>query len=89
MTKEIIIAFIKQKLEAAESSLKSREEMNRVWRSGTNESWAKACAIHPSTDGKALSKSERLKEAGVHARISVKLRKEVELFKATLDLISM
>lgn len=77
MTKPEILTFIGQKLKDAEASLKCREEMARVWRGGTNKSWAAV--------GNTIGKSERLKVAAGHERIAIKLRREVELFQATLD----
>lgn len=88
MTNEKILAFIEGKLKEAESSLRGREEMKMVWRSGTNATWSAACDLHPSTSGKAMSKSERLKTADRHERIALKLSHEVEMFKAALGIIS-
>jgi hypothetical protein len=88
MQNEQVLEFISSKLKDAESRLKTREAMEMVWRGGTNATWAAAAALHPSTAGKSLSKRERLKQADTHARIAVKLKHEVEMFKAALELVS-
>ncbi len=71
------IEFIQSKLTDAEKTLKAREEMERVWRGGTDASWKAA--------GCRLTKAQRLKDAAMHGRIAVKNRTEVEMFKAVLN----
>lgn len=77
MSKAKMIEFIEGKLIEAFASLKAREEMESVWRGGTDESWRKA--------GCRLTKAQRLKDSAMHERIAVKLRREVELFRAVRD----
>ncbi len=67
------------KFAAAELALKTREEMARTWRYGTNAEWQAA-----SPTGKSLSKAARLKEAAGHTRIAVWLQRDVDMFRATL-----
>lgn len=78
------IEFIQVKIVEAEKALKAREQMQRIWREGTDESWAAAANAHPSTKGQRLTKAERLKESESHGRIAVKCRLEVEMFKLVL-----
>ena len=71
------INFIKAKIEEAEQTLKCREQMQKVWREGTNESWSKA--------GCLKSKAERIKESDMHGRIAAKNREEIKMFKEVLE----
>lgn len=75
--KSELIEFIEGKLINAFSTLKTREEMEVVWRGGTEESW-RAVGCH-------LTKAQRLKDSAMHGRIASKLRREVELLKAVRD----
>lgn len=72
-----LVQFIEGKLIEAFATLKAREEMQRVWAGGTDESW-RAVGCH-------LTKKQRLKDSAMHGRIAEKNRKEVEMFKAVLD----
>lgn len=75
-----VIEFAKLKVSEAQKSVAIREEMVKAWRGGTNESWKQACAMHPLTDGKQLSRKDRIKESETHARIAIKLRRELKIF---------
>ncbi len=77
ITKIEMVDFIEGKLIEAFASLKAREEMETVWKGGTEESWRAV--------GCRLTKAQRLKDSAMHGRIAVKLRREVELFKAVRD----
>jgi hypothetical protein len=79
-----LIHWLNDKLAEAEKALKWREDEARTWRTGTNAQWASAAAMHPSTAGKSLGKAARLVEADRHARIAVKMRREVQMFQDTL-----
>ena len=70
------VKFIKAKIKEAEEKLRLREEMQRVWSGGTDESWRRAGNYEP--------KSFRLQRAATHGRIAVKNREEVEMFRAVL-----
>ena len=65
-----LIEFIEIKTSKAESDLKIREEMEKAWRSGTDESWNSAAEIHPSTYGIRSTKADRLKTADSQKRIA-------------------
>lgn len=71
------IEFIKGKLAEAEHKLKLRQESEKVWRSGTDKSWRKA--------GSRMTREERLRVAAMDARIAIKNRKEVEMFRDVLN----
>lgn len=79
-----LIHWLMDKLADAEKALKWREDEARTWRTGTNAEWAAAAQMHPTTAGKSLGKAARLVEAERHERIAVKMRREVEMFRATL-----
>lgn len=79
------LGWIEGKLADAEVALKCREEMVTTWRHGSDEMWEAAAAIHPSTAGKSLKRAARLTEAKKHARIATRLRRDVEMFRATLN----
>lgn len=83
-----LLGWLREKITEADKTLKTREEMARTWRSGTNAEWKAGCAIHPMTAGRALKKAERLQEAARHDRIAVKLRRELEMFKAVAEALS-
>lgn len=80
VSKSEMIEFIEGKLIDAFQSLQCREEMEKAWRGGTDESWSSVGCTH--------TKAQRLKESEIHGRIAIQLRREVELFKAVKDLIS-
>lgn len=80
MDKKEMTEFIEGKLIEAFASLKAREEMEVVWRGGTEESWRAV--------GCRLTKAQRLKDSAMHGRIAAKLRREVELFKAVRDTLN-
>lgn len=75
-----MIEFIEGKLIDSFASLKAREEMEKTWSGGTDETW-RAVGCH-------LSKKQRLKDSAMHGRIAIKLRREVELFKAVKDFLA-
>jgi len=84
-----LLEWIRGKIREAEASLAARNEMERVWRGGTDKSWAKACSIHRTTSGKApMTKQERLKESERHHRIAVKCRHELEMLVMVFDALS-
>lgn len=68
------------KFAAAETALKTREQMAATYRSGTNAEWRAA-----SPTGRSMSKAERLKEAAGHDRIAARMRRDVDMFRATLQ----
>ena len=80
MEKTKIIEFIKAKLATAKASLKAREQMERIWRGGTDASWRAV--------GCPDSKAGRIKTADIHGRIAVKCRREVKMFKAVLEALN-
>jgi hypothetical protein len=85
ITRPELIQWLIVQLAAAERTLKAREDMARTWKMGSDAAWAAAAAIHPSTAGKAqLKKADRLLEADRHARIAVGMRRDVDMYRATL-----
>jgi hypothetical protein len=76
-----MVEFIEGKLIDAFAALKAREEMETVWRGGTDESWRAV--------GCTRTKAQRLKDSEMHGRIAVKLRHEVNMFKAVKDALSL
>lgn len=75
-TSEEIAAFLRGKLADAEAGLKFRVDSEKCWRGGTDKSWREV--------GCRQSKAERTKTAESHGRIAVKMRREVEMFKAVI-----
>lgn len=73
------IAFIEGKLVDAEKRLEFRVEAEACWRGGTRKQWR---AVNCN-----LTKAARLRQAEIHGRIAVKIRTEIESFKAVLDLL--
>lgn len=75
-----LLGWLREKLEDAEKALKAREQMEEAWRGGTSESW--------SAVGCFMTKAERLRTSDTHARIAVKCRDEVSMFKAVIERLS-
>lgn len=72
-----VVKFIQGKLAESKRTLKCREDMQKVWSEGTDESWRAV--------GNRMTKARRLIESDMHGRIAAKNRKEVDMFKATLS----
>jgi hypothetical protein len=72
--------FIQSKISAVEHSIRAREQSAATWRRGNNESWRAV--------GCKKTKTQREASADVEERILVKLRTELEMFKAVLEIIS-
>jgi hypothetical protein len=70
------VYFIKIKIIHAEKAVQFREDAVKCWQGGTDKSWRAA--------GCPNSKETRMKIAESHARIAVKSRQELEMFKAVL-----
>jgi hypothetical protein len=83
-----MLEWFRRKVAEAESTLKSREQMEALWRSGDDESWAAAAAMHPSTAGKPMPKAKRIEEADRQGRIAAKMRRELRMFEAVLSVLS-
>jgi hypothetical protein len=83
-----LLGWLRGKLAEAEKKLNIREEMAAVWRTGTNAEWKAAAAMHPSTAGQELKRPYRLKQAVAHDIIAERLRRDVGMFRATLDALS-
>lgn len=75
------IDFIEGKIVAAEKTLKTREEMYKTWREGTDASWRKSGCLN--------SKSERIKISDTHGRIAIKNRRDLEMFRAVKKHLQM
>ena len=75
-----LLGWIAEKVAQAEKTLAARESLAAVCRSGTQKEWTAAAK---STGTRASTKAERLKEADIHDRIAVKLRRELDMFRAT------
>ena len=72
-----VVKFIQGKLADSKRTLKCREDMQKVWSEGTDESWRAV--------GNRMTKAQRLIESDMHGRIAAKNRKEMDMFKATLS----
>ena len=75
-----LVGFIESKIDRAEQELRSREEMQTTWRGGTDASWRAV--------GCRKSKAERLEYSKVHQRIANRQRRELEMFKSVLKLLT-
>ena len=71
-----MLEWLREQLGKADKSLKARQEMGKVWRSGNSKSWLAV--------GCKLNKAQRLKTADMHARISLKVARDVEMIKALI-----
>lgn len=79
-----LLDWLRGKLAEAEKTLKTREDMASLMRTGTNAEWKAAADMHPSTSGQTATKTERLKEAEAHDRIAIRLRHDLDMFRAAL-----
>lgn len=77
--KSELLEWLQLKLDGAEQSLASRLEMAKVWRGGSDKSWAAV--------GCRKTKKERIKDSAMHMRISARLNNDVEMFKALLAIV--
>lgn len=80
-------AFVQLKIADVQRAINAREQSQKTWLSGTDESWAKISTMHPLTRGKPTKKAERLEIAAKEGRILVKLRHELEMFNAVLEVV--
>jgi len=71
-----LLGFLREKLAAAESSLRAREQAEECWSGGTSKSWREV--------GCKLSKKERLNRAAAEKRIGEKCRNEVEMLRQVI-----
>lgn len=76
MTTDEILEWLRVQLSGAEKALRCRIDMDKAWRGGTDKAWESV--------GCNLPKSERVKLADTHRRISAKCAKDVEMFKAVI-----
>lgn len=74
--RQLLVKFIRLKIADARRTLKCREQMAKVWRSGTDAEWRAV--------GCRKSKAQRLDDARIHDRIAVKNRHELEMLRAVL-----
>lgn len=79
-TRQIAVQFIELQIKRAAQTLKMREDMQSVWRGGTDASWRKV--------GCKASKAERVKASEMHGRIAKTNREELHLFKIVLEELS-
>ncbi len=75
-----LLEWLRGKLKDAEKSLECRIQAEDAWRGGTDKSWRKV--------GCKLTKEERTDVADRQARINVKCRHEVTMFKAVIEILS-
>jgi len=80
ISKEQIVEFVKAKTAERERIIQFRDDSEACWRGGTDESWRAV--------GCKLSKRERLEAAAIHGIIAVKNRRELELWKALLEIVT-
>jgi hypothetical protein len=71
-----VVEFVKGKLAAAEHAVKCREEAEKTWRGGTDESWRAV--------GCRMALGQRMETSAREGRIAIKCRREVEMFKEVL-----
>jgi hypothetical protein len=74
-----LFGWLREKVTEAEKALRSREQMEESWRTGSEKDWKAAARMSAS---KTIAKADRFKEAAKHARIAVKCRHELEMAKA-------
>jgi hypothetical protein len=77
-----ITEFIRSKITEAQKAIAAREQMVAMFSTGSDESWAEAAKLHPSTAGRPMSKAGRAREVAVHDRIATRLRCELKMFES-------
>jgi hypothetical protein len=81
--------FIRVKIAEVEKSIRARKDMQRIFSGGTDSEWEQAAALHPSTVGNPMKRTERLKAAYIQERILVRLQAELTMFKAVLKALKL
>jgi hypothetical protein len=77
-----LLGWLREKLEAAEKTLKAREQSEGSWRGGNQKEWdaaARMAGMMPMT------KSQRVERAEMQKRIAALSRHEVEMFQAAIE----
>lgn len=74
--------FIRVKIVQTEKAILAREQSLKVFRSGTDETWAMAAELHYSSP---MTKSKRRAAANCEARIIHNLCLERDMFRAVLN----
>lgn len=75
-----LLEWLNAQLSKAENALAAREQARETWRGGSSQSWKLA--------GCRLNKSQRLRVAEKEDRISIKCRRDVEMFKVVIAIVS-
>lgn len=83
-----LLAWLAEKIVAAEQTVRAREQSETVLRSGDDKSWAIAAKMHPSTADKPFNKAARLQAAEGEKRILVKCRHDLAMFKTVAVVVS-
>jgi glutamate mutase epsilon subunit len=77
-----LFGWLHEKLEAAEKTLKAREQSEESWRGGNQKEWDAAARMAGMMP---MKKSQRIEQAEMQKRIAVKARHEVEMFKVVIE----
>lgn len=87
MNNEALLHWLKDKIAEAETTVRAREEAEKTFRSGSDQDWATAANMHPSTAGQTMTKAMRDKAAESQARILAKCRLDLEMLNAAYSQI--
>ena len=80
--------FVILKIAEVENHIKAREQMRDAFLGGTDESWAAAAKLHPTTASlPEMKKAERLRAAASQSRILEKLEYELAMFNEIFKLL--
>jgi len=83
-----LLEWLQEKLAQAEKSLRAREQMEKSWKSGTDEEWTAAAKMHPSTAKEpVMNKAARLKESQSQGRIAATCRRDVAMYKLAIEAV--
>ena len=85
ITHEELLDWLRAKVTEAEKAVATREQMAETWRRGTDAEWIAAAGLHPSTAGKSLGKASRKKEATMHDRIAIRMRRDLAMLRLALQ----
>lgn len=82
---EKLLEWLNEQLAKAEQALHSREQGAAIWGDGSDATWKSVAVMAGS---KFIPKKQRLQNADTERRIAVKCRRDVEMFKATIVLVT-
>ena len=83
-----LVCWLNRKIAEAEKALKAREQAAACWKNGDDKLWEAAAAMHKSTEGKPVSKRDRMIEARRHTNLAAMCKYELYMLNRCLAAVS-